>query len=264
MLCRCANVFCPKARAHSIFFYQPSSGIFHHRCGLCELRQTSTAFTRFPILWGVSRSNVQVANLRRHLSPIVSGQSVLDIGCGEGLLTLKVFGRAKSITGIDISNLAIDRARARCLSNARFYQSDFLDCSFRGYDLISALECLYYLNPEEQGLFFGKIADQHKGRLLVLSGPIIGDAGRNSYFTHDRLLRIFNALGFSLLGFHNLTVYWRPIPKRIVANLVKFPFGYLAVDWFPDFLIYQRPYIIRAPSADVRKLILPVRGGPTR
>ena len=99
--------------------------------------------------WGVTRANVQIANLRRHLSPIVSGQSVLDVGCGEGFLTEAILGSAKSIKGIDISRVAIDRAEARSLSNAHFEQSDFLDCSFSGYDLISALECLYYLRPED-------------------------------------------------------------------------------------------------------------------
>jgi SAM-dependent methyltransferase len=196
--------------------------------------------------WGVTRANVQIANLRRHLSPIVSGQSVLDVGCGEGFLTEAVLGSAKSIMGIDISSVAIDRARARSLNNAHFEQSDFLDCSFSGYDLISALECLYYLRPGELGRFFDKVANQHAGKLLVLSGPIIGEVGRNKYFNHKRMLRVFNAFGFSLLGFHNLTVYWHPFPKRIVSNVVKFPFGHYAVDWLPDFLIYQRLYIVRA------------------
>lgn len=204
------------------------------------------SFYAIPDPWGVSRANVQIANLRRRLFPIVSGQSVLDVGCGEGFLTGEVLGCAKSITGIDISHVAIDRAKAKSLSNAHFKQSDFLDCSFSGYDFISALECLHYLNPEEQGLFFDKVANQHSGKLLVLSGPIIGEVGKNRYFNHDRLLRIFNAFGFSLLGFHNLTVYWHPFPKGIVSNMIKFPFCYFAVDWLPDFMIYQRLYIVRA------------------
>jgi len=98
------------------------------------------SFYAIPDPWGVSRANVQIANLRRRLSPIVSGQSVLDVGCGEGFLTGEVLGCAKSITGIDISHVAIDRAQAKSLSNAHFKQSDFLDCSFSRYDLISALE----------------------------------------------------------------------------------------------------------------------------
>jgi cyclopropane fatty-acyl-phospholipid synthase-like methyltransferase len=91
------------------------------------------------------------------------------------------------------ASLAIDRAKARGLSNAHFEQSDFLDGSFSGYDLISALECLYYLGPEELGRFFDNVAIQHAGKLLVLSGPIIGEVGRNKYFNHKRMLRIFNA-----------------------------------------------------------------------
>jgi predicted TPR repeat methyltransferase len=40
--------------------------------------------------------------------------TVLDVGCGCGLLTAKLAGRAKSITGIDISATSIRLARHHC------------------------------------------------------------------------------------------------------------------------------------------------------
>lgn len=195
--------------------------------------------------WRIAGARVRDNSLRRRLAGLVSGQNVLELGCGEGHLTEHIFSAAKSVTGIDISPVAVERAIARNVPNGRFEAADFLNISFRGYDVIAAIECLYYLSGQEQGAFFQKVADEHPGRLLVLSGPIID---QNKYFTHKRLKRIFNAFGFSLISSHNLTVYWHPLPARIVANIVKLPLGYLALDWLPEALIYQRLYVARAPS----------------
>ena len=47
--------------------------------------------------------------------------------------------------GIDFSAVAIERAKALNIRNARFKSSDFLAVSFKGYDVIAAIECIYYL-----------------------------------------------------------------------------------------------------------------------
>jgi predicted TPR repeat methyltransferase len=48
--------------------------------------------------------------LRRCVFNFVSGKSVLELGCGEGHLTQAILGGARSITGVDISDVAIARA----------------------------------------------------------------------------------------------------------------------------------------------------------
>jgi hypothetical protein len=57
----------------------------------------------------------------------------------------------------------------------------------------------------------------------------------------------FKALGFTVVRFHNLSVYWHPRSSRIVANLLKLPLGYRLLDWLPERMIHQRLYILRAP-----------------
>jgi hypothetical protein len=145
---------------------------------------------------------------------------------------------------VDISDVAIARARSLNLRNAGYETADLLDISFGGYDVIAAIECIHYLSFQEQGAFLQKVAREHSGKMLFLSGPII-DYQR--HFSHRRLMLEFKALGFKVVRFHNLSVYWQPLSSRIVANLLKLPLGYMLLDWVPERMIYQRLYALRAP-----------------
>jgi SAM-dependent methyltransferase len=183
--------------------------------------------------------------LRRCLKQFVRDRFVLELGCGEGHLTEAVFGSARSVVGIDISDVAIARAQSLELPNARFENADLLQISYKGYEVIAAIECIHYLSHPEQGAFLEKVAREHAGKMLLLSGPIVDYA---HHFSHRRLMLEFTTLGFSLVRFNNLSVYWHPPSSRLVASLIKLlPLGYLALDWLPERMIYQRLYALRAP-----------------
>jgi len=209
--------------------------------------RTADDFNRYyatPDPWGVARATFRDRVLRRHLARPTRNKSVLELGCGEGHLTRAVFHRARFVNAVDISDVAIARAKLLNLPNARFETADLLDKSLAGYDVIAAIECIYYLSHQEQGIFLKKVAREHSGKLLLLSGPII-DYQR--YFGHRRLMYQFKELGFTVLKVRNLSVYWHPFSSRIVANLLKLPPGYMLLDWLPERMIYQRLYTVRAP-----------------
>jgi 2-polyprenyl-3-methyl-5-hydroxy-6-metoxy-1,4-benzoquinol methylase len=209
--------------------------------------RTADDFNRYyaaPDPWGVSRATFRDRVLRRHLTRATRNKSVLELGCGEGHLTQTVFRRARSVTAVDISDVAIARAKSLNLRNARFETADLLNISLAGYDVIAAIECIYYLSHPEQGMFLERVAREHSGKLLLLSGPII-DYQR--YFGHRRLMHQFKALGFTVVEFHNLSLYWRPLSFRIARALLKLPLGYTLLDWVPERMIYQRLYVVRAP-----------------
>lgn len=209
--------------------------------------RTADDFDRYyatPDPWGISRAMFRDRVLRRHLTRAIRNKSVLELGCGEGHLTQVIFHKARSVTAVDISDVAIARAKSLNLRNARFETADLLETSFEGYDVIAAIECIYYLSRQEQGTFLEKVAREHAGKMLLLSGPII-DYQR--YFGHRRLLLQFKTLGFTVVKSHNLSVYWHPLSSRIVANLLKLPPGYRLLDWLPERMIYQRLYVLRAP-----------------
>lgn len=195
--------------------------------------RTAAEFDQFyatPDPWRISRATFRDQVLRRSVGPSVIGKSVLELGCGEGHLTGSIFSRAKSVKGVDFSAAAIDRARAKNISNASFETADFLDISFAGYDVIAAIECVYYLESREA--FFAKVAREHCG-VLVLSCPITG----SRYFTHEALMAIFAHHGLSVTSFSNLNIRLR--------GARWYPKFLLEVT--PDWLINQRCYVLGVP-----------------
>lgn len=198
--------------------------------------------------WHISSARARDEVLRRSVARFVTGRKVLELGCGEGHLTQALFSDAANVKGIDISGVAIGRAIAKKLPNATFENLDFLDISYEGCGVIAAIECLYYLSASEQELFFQKVAREHRGKTLIVSGPIIGQNEHRTYFTHEGILRTLMRHGISVIEFHNLNVYRRtPLVNRAVANLAaaltRAPLGSLMLDALPDRLIYQRCYI---------------------
>lgn len=197
--------------------------------------------------WRISGAWYRDKVLRRCIGPFVVGKSVLELGCGEGHLTQAVFDKARSVTGVDISDLAITRAKALNLPNATFESGDFLGTSFEGNDVITALECVYYLSAAEQDEFFVKVAREHPRKLLIISGPIIGETRYRRYFTHAEMAETFRRYGFSMLRYCDLSVQPTGVLRTAVAVLLRLPFCLWLMDWLPEALVYQRAYIVRAP-----------------
>jgi cyclopropane fatty-acyl-phospholipid synthase-like methyltransferase len=211
--------------------------------------QTAADFDQFyaePDPWRISRAAFRDRALRRSICNFVADKSVLELCCGEGHLTQAIFGNARHITGVDLSAIAIQRAKSLGLANAGFMAADFLSLSFDGFDVIAAIECLYYLTPENQSMFFEKVAQKHRGKILIVSGPIVGKSEHREYFTHDDLLQTFARHGFSVVDFSNLTVYRRGALATMAALLVRLPLGERLLNWLPTSLINQRCYIVRS------------------
>lgn len=193
--------------------------------------------------WNLTRAKFRNRIFRRLLSGLIHDRKVLELGCGEGHLTQTVFSSARSVVGIDISSVAIERAKARRLPNARFECADFLGADFSGHDIITAIECIYYLTPNEKEQFFAKIAREHAGKLLLLSAPIIGENKFRRYFTHAELTETFQRHGMNVESFHNLNIYRRGIIEITIEAAVRAAPTLLAL--VPTSFIYQRLYMIR-------------------
>lgn len=198
--------------------------------------------------WRISAARLRDKVLRRSVARFVTGKKVLELGCGEGHLTQTIFWDAASVKGIDISGVAIGRANSKGISNANFENSDFLNVSYEGYEVIAALECLYYLSAVEQEAFFDKVAREHSGKTLIISGPIIGQNEHRKYFTHKSMMDTLARHRISVIEFHNINVDRKtPLVNPTIANLaaaaVRIPLGGLLLDALPDRLIYQRCYI---------------------
>ena len=98
--------------------------------------------------------------------------SVLELGCSTGVLSRELAGRTRDrFLGVDVSERALDRARARNadLSKARFERmhipSDWPD---GGFDLVVLSELGYYLEPAELDLLAERVA-----RILPPGGAFV-------------------------------------------------------------------------------------------
>jgi cyclopropane fatty-acyl-phospholipid synthase-like methyltransferase len=184
------------------------------------------------------------ALLRGIAAPYIGGKKLLELGCGEGHLTRSVFSSASSIVGIDLSVVALNRAEALNLPNAIFEVGNLLDISYSGYDVITAIECVYYLSKKDRWRFFEKAAREHSG-ILIFSAPIIGNP-TNNYFTHQEIVEGFVRNGIQILKARNLSLDFQPsITRRIVRKLIQRPWGALFLRFLPDKLVSQRCYVVR-------------------
>jgi SAM-dependent methyltransferase len=207
------------------------------------------AYYRSPDPWGIGRALRRDRALSRIAGPYVADQHVLELGCGEGHLTASIFQGARSVRGVDISPIAISRAVALALPNASFEVSDFLNVSFADYDVIAAIECLYYLSPSEQRAFFLKLATEHAGKVFILSGPIIGSNEYRTYFTDAGIREIFSRHGLSVVECRNLNAYRKAgVGATIAAAACRLPFGSVVVDVLPESYVYQRCYVARCAA----------------
>jgi SAM-dependent methyltransferase len=117
----------------------------------------------------------------------VSGQDVLDLGTGTGVLPRNLYRHGAHWTGIDISPEQIEQARR--LANASDMHIDFraipverADFPVGSFDVITACQCFWYFDHEK---VLPKLANMLKpgGRLLVLymawlpfEDPIAGES----------------------------------------------------------------------------------------
>jgi SAM-dependent methyltransferase len=75
-------------------------------------------------------------------------ETALEIGCAEGIFTQMLMERCDSLVAVDISSIALERARQRCQRNGRirFHELDIRVDSLPGtFDLIVAVHVLEYI-----------------------------------------------------------------------------------------------------------------------
>lgn len=102
----------------------------------------------------------------------ISGQRVLDIGTGTGVLPRNMYGCGADWTGIDISENQIEQARTLARNagmDIDFAVSGAEDIAFpeQSFDVVTACQCFWYFNYD---IVMPRIANVLKdgGRLVIL------------------------------------------------------------------------------------------------
>ena len=181
------------------------------------------------------------------------GKFVLEIGCGEGNHTRRIFSEVCSrVFAVDISEVAISRLRELKLKNVTYLVDDMLHVDLdEKYEVIFALECLYYLSSDEQEEFWLKLKNQARGKLFVMSCPIIGANEHRRYFRENDLVSTFEKFGFNVIESRNISFKWsEKTLDRVLFNVLRLAefIGLLnpaTIQLLPDGWVYQKIFVIR-------------------
>lgn len=131
----------------------------------------------------------------------IDGKRVLDIGCGTGLLSVKLAKRGAQVTGIDLSGemLAVAEQRAGALSlPVQFIEQPMQQLTgFTNFDLaVIAIDSLNYIADKEDveatfrhiyvslavgGVLIFDVHSTFKTDVIFMEGPFTFDDGRISY-----------------------------------------------------------------------------------
>jgi len=132
----------------------------------------------------------------------VIGNNILDVGCSQGIGPILLGKIGKEVTGVDISQKAVDEANealskedSNVRNNVNFIKSDFLeyDAKKEKFDTITITEVLEHLYiPDE---FISKTYDllEDKGTIIVTVPFAINDFPdhKKTYYYHDLYQMIY-------------------------------------------------------------------------
>jgi len=99
--------------------------------------------------WGTKSVYAEEMRLKNsfNLIPPKYYSSILELGCSEGAFTKKLIDIGEKIYAVDISEIAIERAKAYCGEKVNFSVQDIRNLNFEpeSFDLITCLVVIYFL-----------------------------------------------------------------------------------------------------------------------
>ena len=104
--------------------------------------------------WNIQVSQYEQTRLRLLLEEVQRHphESVLEVGCGEGVFTSLLTTIAQRVVAIDVSDTAVARARERC-PTATYVTTSLNDfVPGHAFDLVICAETLYYIQDVRQAI----------------------------------------------------------------------------------------------------------------
>jgi SAM-dependent methyltransferase len=132
--------------------------------------------------------------LRRLARRVEPGARVLDLGCGNGIPVTKELAKRHAATGVDLSPVQIERARA-LVPDATFVCADMTSVDFPegAFDAVVAFYSIINVPVEEQPALFARVA-----RWIVPGGWFLAVLGRDPWTGLEENWR----------GVEGATMYW--------------------------------------------------------
>lgn len=170
------------------------------------------------------RDRCHIPRYKFALQHISKGDEVTDIACGTGYGTAMIAESCTAVTGIDISEQAIDYAKEKYLrDNIRFVISDFFE-NYVTSDIIVSFETIEHIKTSNLDNVLEKLVSLSRFK-IVGSVPYKETPGNNMHHFHFNLdessLQYLFALG--RIEFHYQTscgtIYSRK-PSELIQNLI--------------------------------------------
>ncbi len=157
----------------------------------------------------------------------LQGKNVLDIGCGTGFFVNWYIGKGANITGIDITDVSIEKLKQKY--EGEFYTQDITDSSFslfnKKFDIVNIWDVVYHIvDPNLFNQALDNIVKSIKDGGLLLLTDWFGASSDNRIGNHvqGRCLDTYNKIlpnkGFELVGIYPLYYHLNNVHVRILDN----------------------------------------------
>jgi hypothetical protein len=133
-----------------------------------------------------------------------------------------------------------------------------MNISFNSYNVIIAIESIYYLNNKDRLLFFKKIYDflsLNRKNIFIFSTVIIGKTKNKYYFNLIEIKRLLKKFNFKILEESNLSLYnrnnYNPFEDflfkifNFLINKFKIKIFYYILYIVPNKIIFQKIFVIK-------------------
>ncbi|MHC4349564.1 MAG: class I SAM-dependent methyltransferase [Planctomycetota bacterium] len=147
--------------------------------------------------------------------------AVLDLGCGNGVPATQQLAERFEVTGVDISQVQIERAR-RLVPSARFICQDMCDLRLDrgGFDAVVSFYAIIHVPLDEQPALFDRIAEW-----LKPNGHFLGTIGE----------RKWTGIENDWLGVRGARMYWSHADSSTYCQwLRQSGFDVLSTNFVPE------------------------------
>jgi len=154
------------------------------------------------------------------LEPLITGKSVLDLGCNEGYMSLQCARKGLKVVGIDMELIEVAYLNKLIYEfvdkkdiKAEFYHEHILDTK-RTADTILFLNVLYHLPKDKQK----DLVMRWKGKQLIFCCNLRKEKERNTYYTShpDDLCKLLDECGIAYK-----VIDWRDKPFVCSLDPIK-------------------------------------------
>lgn len=136
-----------------------------------EKRLTAAAYDRWSHVWNLARYTNQA--IYRTALELLDGRhhTILDVGCGTGLMSAKLARSGRRVAAVDLSAAMVARARRRYVLAADFIEADAEDLPFDddAFDaVVNLISFHHYPDPQRAVAEFRRVL-RRGGRLVLIA-----------------------------------------------------------------------------------------------